>query len=310
MMQQAEMQHGVALEQRVGWDDLRLLLAVIQEDGVRGAAERLGVHASTVSRRLAALEEALGAKLFERHPTGLELTSAGEEARDFGVYLEEELRDLCVRLARHDTELSGVLRVTAAEVVASTTTRLIGAFALAHPKISVELRISDAMASLERHEVDVAIRVADEPGESLVGRRVGRSQAGLFASRQYVARRGRDLCDETHSFVEWPRAVQHKPAFRWLEARLPRRSQVVRANSASAVLTCVRAGIGIAPLGLDQGSAEADLVLLERLPPDCATNVWLLTHKDLRATARVRALLDYLSSRLPTELDVGERIPG
>lgn len=301
--QQAMNQHGVAYLQQVAWDDLRLLLAIIQEDGVRGAAERLGIHASTVSRRLASLEAALGTRLFERHPTGLELTSAGEEARNFGAHLEEELRDLCARLAQHDTELSGVLRVTTAEVIASSSARLIHSFAILHPKITVELRISDAMASVEKHEVDVAIRVADEPGESLVGRRVGRAQVGLFASAEYVARFGRDLCSAEHGFVEWPRAVRHKPAFRWLEERFPSRREVVRTNSASAVLTCVRAGMGIAPLGMAQGRAEADLVLLERLPPDCATDVWLLTHKDLRATARVRALLDHLASVFPPELD-------
>lgn len=301
-MKTASPQVSFAVEQQVGWDDLRILLAVVQDTSIRGAAVRLGLNASTVSRRVAALEAALGTKLFERHPTGLFLTSAGEEATRFGAQLEEELRELRLRLAQHETELSGLLRITSAEILAMTSARLVGEFVREHPKISVDLRVSDAMVSVEKHEVDIAIRVADEPGETLVGRRVGRVAVGLFASKDYVRERGRKLSSLEHRFVEWPRGVEHKPAFRWLDRQYPERTASVRASSASAVLTCVRAGMGIAPLGLSQGSAESDLVLLQRLPEECSTAVWLLTHRDMRATARVRAALDFLGEALAVEL--------
>lgn len=291
----------VANTQQVEWDDLRIFLAVLRAGSVRGAAGQLGFHASTISRRLASLEATLGTQLFERHPTGLVLTSAGEEAAELGRGLEEEVRELCLRLARHDTELDGLIRITTAEIVSALSARLIQTFLRQHPKITIDLRISDSMLSIERHETDLAVRVADAPGEDLVGRRVGRCMVGLFASRSYLDQKKSAWTSEEHTFVDWPRAVEHKPAFRWLDSHLPTRIRRLRANSASAVLTCARAGLGIAPLGLLQGKQEPELVLLTTLPPECATDVWLLTHRHLRATARVRAALDFLGDALAHE---------
>ncbi|HSC88174.1 MAG TPA: LysR family transcriptional regulator [Polyangiaceae bacterium] len=311
-MHEAKQSPAVASTQRqappfatsqLAWDDLRILLAVIRQQSVRGAATQLGLNASTVSRRLAALEFGLGTRLFERHPTGLRLTHAGEEAAKFGTQLEEEMLELRIRLGNLETEPSGLLRVTCAEVVAATSTRLLGDFLAAHPKITAEFHVSDGFLRVERHEVDIAIRVADSPGDQLTGRKVGASAVGLFASRGYVAARGRTLSEPHHAFVEWPRGVEHKPAFRWLDEHYGARTKVLRANSANAVLGCVRAGLGVAPLGLDQGRAEPDLELLEALPADCSTPVWLLTHRDVRSTARVRAALDYFAERFPAALD-------
>jgi len=263
---------------------------------MRAASEALGVNASTVSRRLASLEEALGAKLFERHPTGLRLTAAGEEAARFGDHLDDELRELQIRVASCDQALSGCIRVTCAEVIAQLATRLLQEFLTQAPSIQVELSISDAMMSVERHEVDIAMRVADAPPEDLVGRRVGQSAVGLFASASYIQGHGRSLDDKTHAFVEWPRGLEHKPAFQWLNHTFGDRRIAVRANSAGAVLSCCRAGLGITLLGMAQAAFDPDLVLLQKLPAECSTSVWLLTHRDMRETARVRAAMDFLAA--------------
>lgn len=286
----------VAPLQQVAWDDIRLFLAVLRGGGMRTASQELGVNASTVSRRLASLEAALGAKLFERHPTGLKLTLAGEEAARFGAHLEEEVRELQVRVASCDQDLTGVVRLTCAEVIAQLVARMTREFLAEYPAIQAELTMSDSMMSVERHEVDVAIRVADSPPENLVGRRVGRSAVGLYASSSYVHERGSDPEAAGHVFVEWPRGLDHKPAFQWLNKNFGERSVAVRTNSAGAVLSCCRAGLGIAPLGLAQAAADPGLILLTRMPDACSTNVWLLTHRDIRETARVRAALDFFAA--------------
>jgi DNA-binding transcriptional LysR family regulator len=285
----------VALTQQVSWDDLRLFLAIIERKGIRGAAPLLGMDPSTVSRRLAALEQALGTALFERHPTGLRLTSAGEEAAQFGTQIEDELRELQIRLTSRDTELRGLLRITSAEVIADLSCRLVANFVEQHPGIRVDMRVSDAMANVEKHEVDLAIRVADAPPENLVGRRVGRSAVGLFASKIYLERQGSNLDDSGHSFVEWPSAIKHKPAFVWLDAHFPGRNKAASSGSAGGVLSCCRAGLGIAPLGIAQARYYPELVLLQPLPISCSTDVWLLTHKDLRKSARVAKALEFLA---------------
>jgi DNA-binding transcriptional LysR family regulator len=299
-MQQSKSPRPVASAQQVDWNDIRLFLSVLREGGMRAASQTLGVDASTVSRRLAHLETALGAKLFERHPTGLKLTAAGEEAARFGDHLDDELRELQIRVASIDQELSGCIRITCADVIAQLGTRLIQEFLAQHHSIHVELTISDAMMSIERHEVDIAMRVADSPPEDLVGKRVGQSAVGLFASSAYVKAHGSCLSDPGHFFVEWPRGLEHKPAFQWLNHRFKDRSIHVRTNSAGAVLSCCRAGLGVAPLGIAQAVYDADLVLLEKLPESCSTSVWLLTHRDMRETARVRAAMDYLALAFKT----------
>jgi DNA-binding transcriptional LysR family regulator len=269
-------------------------LAIIEGKGIRGAAPLLGMNASTVSRRLGTLEQALGTALFERHPTGLQLTPAGEEAAQFGTQIEDELRELQMRLTSRDTELRGLLRITSAEVIGDLSCRLVADFVQHHPGIHIEMRVSDAMANVEKHEVDLAIRVADAPPENLVGRRVGKSAVGLFASRAYLERQGSNLDDSRHVFVEWPSVIKHKPAFVWLDKHFPGRNKAASCSSAGAVLSCCRAGLGVAPLGLAQARTHPELALLQPLPASCSTSVWLLTHRDIRKSARVARALEFL----------------
>ncbi len=302
-MHQRKLPSPVAPLQQVAWDDIRLFLAILRGGGMRAASQALGVNASTVSRRLANLETALGAKLFERHPTGLKLSLAGEEAARFGEHLEEEVRELQLRVASCDQDLTGVVRLTCAEVIAQLVARMTCDFLAQHPGLQTELTMSDSMMSVEKHEVDVAIRVADSPPENLVGRRVGRSAVGLYASSSYVESRGLNPGDSGHVFVEWPRGLEHKPAFQWLNRKFKDRTIAVRTNSAGAVLNCCRAGLGIAPLGIAQATADPQLVLLKRLPDTCSTSVWLLTHRDIRETARVRAALDFFGEAFVRHAD-------
>jgi DNA-binding transcriptional LysR family regulator len=108
----------------------------------------------------------------------------------------------------------------------------------------------------------------------------------------YVERYGVDLPSAMHRWVAWPRAVEHKPAFQWLEAQYPERRTALRVNSANAVQQAVKRGVGIAPLAHSQTIDEPSLICLHDLPGQCSTPVWLLTHKDLQKTAKIRAALD------------------
>lgn len=278
------------------WDDLKIFLAVCEHKTVRRASAFLSLNPSTVSRRLSNLEAALSTQLFERHPTGLRLTQAGEEVEELCGRLDRGVQDLKRRVAGHDQRIEGTLRVTSAEVIAQLVCSLLSGFQENHPAVSLDLHLSDQMVSLERHEVDVAVRVAEHPPENLFGRKVGYAGVGLFASRSYVEQFGSDPLDPVHRFIEWPSALKHKPAFAWYADRVANRRASVRIFSASAALTALRANMGMSVLGLAQAISHPDLVLIERLPESCATPIWLLTHADLRRAARVRALMDYLSS--------------
>ncbi len=292
----SEQHWGETQEGRVMWDDLKVFLTVCDHGTVRGASTSLGINASTVSRRLSILEAALSTQLFERHPTGLRLTQAGEEVEALCRQLDSGVSELERRVAGHDQRIEGTLRVTAAEVIAQFVCQFLSSFQLAHAGVTLDLHLSDQMASLERHEVDVAIRVAEHPPDNLFGKKVGYAGVGLFASRTYLAQFGSDLTDRVHRFIHWPNALKHKPAFTWFAQLANDRPIAARIFGAQAALQAVRSGLGISVLGLPQGLSDPELVLIERLPKNCATPIWLLTHADLRKAARVRALMDHLSA--------------
>ncbi len=288
--------HGTAADDRVVWDDLKVFLTVCECGTVRGASAVLDLNPSTVSRRLSILETTLSTQLFERHPTGLRLTRAGEEVEELCGRLDRGVHELKRRVAGHDQRIEGTLRITAAEVVAQAVCHFVTAFQNKHPAVTLDLHLTDQMASLERHEVDVAVRVAEHPPENLFGKKVGYAGVGLFAARGYVEQFGRDPRDSVHRFIQWPSALAHKPAFSWFQKVVGARAISARIFSAHAALEAVRGGLGMTVLGLPQGMNDPDLVLIERLPQDCATPIWLLTHADLRKAARVRALMDHLSA--------------
>ncbi len=142
------------------WDDVRYFLAVAREGSVRAAAERLEVNHSTVLRRVAQLEERLGAQMFEKLPSGYRLTDVGEEVPEYAEQMEVSSNQLATRVLGRDQSVRGRLRVTMAPTLA---THLLmpdcAEFAALHPDIEMEILSSDEPVNLTNREADVAIRV-------------------------------------------------------------------------------------------------------------------------------------------------------
>jgi molybdate transport repressor ModE-like protein len=144
----------------IDWDDVRYLLAVAREGSVRAAAERLEVNHSTVLRRVAQLEERLGAQMFEKLPSGYRLTDAGEEVLEFAEQMEASSNQLAARVFGRDQSARGLLRVTLAPTLATHVLMPdLADFTRLHPEIEVEILSSDEPVNLTNREADVAIRV-------------------------------------------------------------------------------------------------------------------------------------------------------
>ncbi len=289
---------GVAHKQQPTWDDLRVFAEIAATGSIRSAARGLQLNPSTVSRRLAALEEALNVRLFERHPEGLKLTVAGLEAQGLAAQMGGQMQAFQRRLAGKEQRLAGSVRVTTAEATASLVSEGLARCVRLHGELHIELVVSDQMADLDRHESEVALRMADSPSEHLVGRRLGTAAVALYAARSYLERRSGSVPLTQHDWVEWPDYVRHKKAFRWLDEHYPRRHVVLKANSSGAVRSAVQAGVGVAPLSCVQAEADPWLVRLQHLPEDCGTPVWLVTHPDMRSAPRVRAVMDCIAEQL------------
>lgn len=294
-MHHAETQQAAAIAQPLNWNDLRVFLALAQHSSTRRAAQSLKLDGTTVGRRLKALELQLGTQLFERLPDGLRLTVPGREVLRAATAMGDRVRELEQRVAGLDHRVHGTVRLTVAEILSSLVHDALAPLLERNPDLELELVATDTMVALERHAAEVALRVADEPPPTLVGRRLARSAVGVYASAEYVRKHGGDLSDDGQRWIAWPRAVEHKPAFRWLSERYAQRKNALRVNSASSVLQAVKSGLGLAPLACVQTLAEPSLVLVKRLPVSCATQVWVLTHPQAKDLARVRAVIDHLA---------------
>lgn len=281
------------------WDDLRIFLAVARAGSLSGAARTLGVNHSTVFRRIGAFEAELGVRLFERQPGGYLLTPAGEELRDGALRVEEEIASLSRKVTGQDLRLSGAVRVTTIDMLAfGLLPRHLAGFRDAYPGIEVELVVGNVALNLSRREADVALRVGNAPAETLVGRRVGRLAFAVYASANYHARRPEpDL--SLHDWIGFD--SEHEALVRRVARFLPEAKPMLRTNSVAAALSAAKAGMGLAPLPCGLADLETDLVRIAPLPGEFTLDLWLLTHDDLRQTARIRAFLDFLAEVLAKE---------
>lgn len=291
------------------WDDLRLFLAVARSGTLSGAARVLGVNHSTVFRRIGAFEQALGVRLFERLPNGYLLTPAGEELHEGALRVEDEIAGLSRKVTGQDLRLSGTVRVTTIDMLAfGLLPRHLAGFRKLYPGIEIELIVGNATLNLSRREADVALRVGNEPPENLVGRRVGRLVFATYASAEYCSDNTEtDLAQ--HDWIGFD--AEHAALVRRFSSFLPEVRPTLRANSVAAALAAAKAGLGLAPLPCGIADLEPDLVRIAPLPDDFTLDLWLLTHEDLRRTARIRAFLDFLAEALMKEAPLLEgRVPG
>jgi DNA-binding transcriptional LysR family regulator len=287
------------------WNDLRSFLAIARHGSLQGAARTLRVNHSTVFRRLNALEARLGVRLFDRSPRGYALTVAGEHMLASAARVENEILGLERRLLGGDVRLAGTLRVTTTDtLVHGVLGPHLRAFQAAYPAVELELITGNAFFDLSKREADVALRPSRHPGDAMVGRRLTRVAVALYGARDYLAERGRPASEPElagHALITGDASLAHLPATRWLAARAPAAARVLRCNSWLSQCAAARAGLGIAALPCFLGDPAPELVRVLPPEPSLAGELWLLTHPDLRRTARVRAFMEAVARGIRRE---------
>lgn len=276
------------------WDDLRYVLAVATAGSLAGAARALDVNHTTVLRRVAAFEERIGLRIFDRLPTGYVLTAGGEELVEAARGIDDTINTLTRKLAGRDLALTGNLRVTSTDtLMESFLPQVLAEFKSAHPGIQIDLTISNAMLNLSKRDADVAIRPAIDPPELLVGRRVSKIVFAIYAGEPYLRRRRRidDLAQE--QWVAPDDSLSNTSVAQWMRAQIPDSEITFRADSLVALRQAARAGLGLAALPCYLGDTTSDLVCVHPPIDTMDTALWVLTHEDLRHTPRVRAFTDF-----------------
>jgi DNA-binding transcriptional LysR family regulator len=282
----------------IDWDDVRYFLAVARGGSVRAAAERLGVNHSTVLRRIAQLEERLGARMFEKLPSGYRLTGAGEEVLGFAEEMEASSNRLESRVFGRDQSVGGLLRVTLAPPLASHLLMPdFAEFARLHPDIEMEILSSGELANLTNREADVAIRVVYDRKTlplNLHGLKGPELFGGIYVSRDCLAAWRAGASDPVRWIVISMFGIPD-----WASDGEIRASAVpFRVTDAEAQLVAVRQGLGMTTLPCFAGDADPLLVRVPGTELHLHGTVWLLTQGETRKTKRVRLFIEFLSRRL------------
>ncbi|MCO4747384.1 MAG: LysR family transcriptional regulator [Proteobacteria bacterium] len=290
--------------QNPDWSDVRVFLEVHRAGTLSGAGRELGVYASTVGRRLAALEASMGTVLFQRTAAGLAPTPAADEMVEAAEVMERQVQLIGQRLSGKSGALSGKVRLSCtADLATHFLVERMAGFSERHPDIEVEILTSDGFVDIARGEADMAVRFTRGTASPvpkahegvLVARRLPNIGVGLYASGAYLQRAGRPASsrDLAGHDVIMP-AQPWIPGFDWMREYGGDSHVHLRTDTIFGLAIAARSGYGITPLPSFMAFAHAEL---ERIrPPDRISLVqtWLIMPRDLRRVARVRAFADYV----------------
>lgn len=282
----------------IDWDDVRYFLAVARGGSVRAGAEHLGVKHSTVLRRISQLEERLGARMFDKLPSGYRLTDAGEEVLEFAERMASASNQLETRVFGRDQGIRGVLRVTMTPMLATHLLMPdLAEFVRLYPDIEVEILSSDAPVNLTNREADVAIRVVYERSSlplNLHGLKGPELFGGVYMSGGLLA----DWRTRTRQPVRWIlKEFDGIPAW-GRDGDVPIAEVPFRTSDGGTHIAAVRQGLGITTLPCFVGDADPLLVRAPGTRTHMHGTLWLLTQTQTRGTRRVQLFSEFISRRL------------
>jgi DNA-binding transcriptional LysR family regulator len=293
-----------ASEDAMNWDDVRIFLAVARAGQILGAGRRLGLNHATVSRRVAALEEAIGTRLFRRLTTGSELTEAGQRFLAMAERMEAEMIAARSELSGEGETVSGTVRIGAPDGfgVAFLAPRL-GRLIERHPDLSIQLVPVPRSFSLSRREADIVATV-DRPteGRLVAGKLVDYSLA-LYASQSYAEAHGLPASPaelSAHRLVGYVADLVASPSLDYATDFSPAWHSRFSVSAALGQVEAVRAGAGIGILHSFIARATPELVRLEAIPP-IQRSYWLVYHESVRPLRRVQAVTAFINDLVDRE---------
>ena len=287
------------------WNDLRYFLAVARDGSTLAAARVLRVSQTTVARRIAALEEALGFPLFEKRQAGYALTPAGQDLLKRAEGVETAANAFSEAAAAQSRDVTGIVKITTEEVYAITILApLLRELHETHAEIVIELDTSQQVRDLGAGEADISLRSTKNSTQlsaGLVGRQLCIDDWALYCSRDYASRHGvpKNRAQlRQHAFIGGGGGNLWIHYQNWLQTLGLESNVAMHHATSGGLLSGVRSGFGIAVLPCIVADSDPDLV--QCLPPrgEHGRVLWLFTHERVRHTPRVRAVIDFLYERL------------
>jgi DNA-binding transcriptional LysR family regulator len=283
----------------LSWDDFRYVKAIAQGRSLASAAEELGVNHSTVFRRLGQIEGRLGSRLFERSRSGYTLTPCGEEMVRLAEQMENDIVAFERQVTGRDLRPSGELRVTTNDaLLVHMLSDLFAGFRRSYPEIVLDVVISNSSLNLSKRDADVAVRATNRAPDTLVGRRIAAFGCAVYGRADTARRRITFAEAGQYDWVGLGENLAGIKIAKWLRDHVPGERIVYRVNTVLGLAEAIQAGLGLGFLPCVIGAATPGLVQLSEVVPEVGGDLWLLTHPDLRQTARVRAFMDYAGAEL------------
>lgn len=272
---------------------MRFALALREAGTLVGAGAALRVDPTTVGRRVSALEDDLGVRLFVRTPGHWGTTPAGARVLSHAAIGRESMR-AAFSAAQEELAPRGLVRLTTLESIAThLLVPVLPALAQTYPELELVLRVTDQVLDLSSGQVEIALRVGQPRRPELVGRRLAQVRERFYAAPSLLERLGLDArslanLEGLPVVVLQGRGGLHK--------RLGMHRRVLSTNSTSALRAAVVAGLGVGLLPDLLVGPGSGLIPLPRLPSNEELPVWLVTHPDLAQLPRVRVVMDFLAA--------------
>lgn len=299
---------GAQIGLSMDWGLYRYFLAVVESGSLSGAARRLGVSQPTVGRQIQELEVRLNTRLFDRRAHGYSLTPTGETVVELARSIEGNAVAIERKIAGVDQNQAGPVCLCAPEGLGNAwLVPKLAALRERHPAIEIELVIGMGQRDLGRREADIALRIGEPGADDLVGRRISKVGFGLYAAASYLAQRGRperleDLAG--HCIIGSVGPLADLAQVRRLRELTGEPRCSFACSNLLVQFTALQSGLGLLsiPHYMAHGHAELRRVLADDL--QLALDLWLLTHRDLKATARVRAVMDFLAAEIVADREL------
>ncbi len=282
------------------WDDYRYFLATSEAGSFTKAANDLGVTQPTLSRRIEHLEQQLGVRLFNRMQSGVALTAEGESILDAAREIEAKILEIQGSLVGYDKRMDGTVRISVTDGLATYwLTPQLGLLRKQHPGIAIEFQCSIEPADVLKMETDLSIQSGRPQAADLITVKLGTMHFVPWASPDYIARNGAPTSPEEllrHSLLD--HSIYYKDEGDWNDwLALARAANLVgyMTNSSASMLSGIQSGLGIGMLPTYAGECVEGIVPLS-LDLRTYSEIWLTYHPDIQATARVRAVINWVKS--------------
>lgn len=281
----------------MNWEDLKFLAAIADNKTVRATAKKLGVHHSTVSRRVDALEHSTATKLLYRTPEGYSLTREGEVLAKTAMEMRENIHNVEREISGGERALTGKIRVSMPEPLAvhAFAPRL-PRFQQKYPHLDVSISSSYGMADLSRQKADIAIRLSNHPDENLFGKRLFKYANAVYVSRQHIEKFKSNNWDNCR-WIGWSASYQQHGDWR-KDSGFEDTPVWGVFPDLSMQMALAEAGAGLAYLPCFLGDANPRLVRANDKPVRPSRDVWILTHTDLKQASKIRAFMQFSEETL------------